>query len=125
MTQPQDKMRAEFEAHMLNLKPCAHLGRQKEVFGGTYRTITIQRNWELWQASCAQQSAQSQQDALDAARYRWLRDRSSTRDGMTDCQAVARFVGFTQFPTLTMESRLHDPDAAIDALIATQGASNV
>lgn len=68
MNQPQDKMRAEFEAHMLKLKPCAHLGRQKEVFGGYYRTITIQRNWELWQAACAQQSAQSQQDAMDAAR---------------------------------------------------------
>lgn len=83
-------------------------------------SIEAERN-----AACAQQSAQSQQDALDGPRYRWLRDRSSTRDGMTDCQAVARLVGFTQFPTLTMESRLHDPDSAIDALIATQGASNV
>lgn len=124
MTQPQDKMRAEFEAHMVKLNACVRLARQTHTTG-EYRTVSVQRNWELWQAACAQQSAQSQQDAIDGARYRWLREHSSTRDGMTDCQAVARMVGFTQFPTLTMESRLHDPDSAIDALIAAQGASNV
>ena len=43
--------REAFEAHMLNLNPCTRLARQKEEVGGQYRTITVQRAWELWQES--------------------------------------------------------------------------
>lgn len=30
--------------------------------------------WRCWQAALAQQSAQQEQDRIDAERYRWLRD---------------------------------------------------
>ena len=40
-----------FEAHMRTLNPCVRLARQREVLGGYYRTLTVQRAWELWQAA--------------------------------------------------------------------------
>jgi len=43
--------REQFEAHMRSLNPCVRLARQREVLGGYYRTTTVQRAWELWQAA--------------------------------------------------------------------------
>jgi hypothetical protein len=43
--------REAFEAHMRSLNATTHLGRQQEAVGGQYRTITVERNWQLWQAA--------------------------------------------------------------------------
>lgn len=54
MTTAQDQQsRAEFEAHMRKLSPCARLYRHTCDGGDKYRTVTVQRNWELWQAARA------------------------------------------------------------------------
>lgn len=77
MTQPQDKMRADFEAWCAKDNP-----RYRHTDDG----ITSRRDWKIWQAACAQQSAKSQQDALDAAR--------SIGDGYT----------------ATMDGKIYSPD---------------
>lgn len=41
--------REKFEAHMLSLNACTRLARQKT--DGSYRTISVQRAWQLWQES--------------------------------------------------------------------------
>ncbi len=46
-----DQSRQAFEAHMREQNPCVRLSRQREVLGGHYRTTTVRRAWELWQAS--------------------------------------------------------------------------
>lgn len=51
--------REAFEAHMLKLNPCTRLARQKELLGGHYRTTTVQRAWELWQASRKQMAKEA------------------------------------------------------------------
>ncbi len=54
MTTAQDQQsRAEFEAHMRKLSPCVRLYRHTCDGGDKYRTVTVQRNWELWQAARA------------------------------------------------------------------------
>ena len=72
MTQPQDKMRAEFEAWAKDR------GYQRDeldrstisLVSPDYFNLHTEESWQAWQAACAQQSAQPQQDALDAARFR-------------------------------------------------------
>lgn len=103
MTQPQDKMRAEFEAWCAKDNP-----RYRHTDDG----ITSRRDWKVWQAACAQQSAQSQQDALDAARYRWLSN------------ALADKVKGVSHHFCNVRSKI-ELDQSVDAAIATQGASNV
>lgn len=73
MTQPQDKMRAEFEAWCVTLHNAAINDQAwdeaeiRDAFfnmkEGFYQNSSVQYRWETWQAACAQQSAQSQQDA--------------------------------------------------------------
>lgn len=41
--------REAFEKHMLSLNACTRLARQKT--DGSYRTISVQRAWQLWQES--------------------------------------------------------------------------
>lgn len=48
---PEDQSRSDFEAHMLSLNACTRLHRQSVAVGGYYRTVTVQRAWDLWQAS--------------------------------------------------------------------------
>lgn len=125
MTQAQDKMRAEFEVFasnngMILNRAAAHRGISEK-----YWSDSTQKAWAIWQAACAQQTSQSQQDALDAARYRWLA-RKVGAHGVIDGWEFS-------FPThLTIPAppiAMYDPERAlgesIDALIATQGASNV
>jgi hypothetical protein len=45
--------RTAFEAHMRSRNPCVRLARQQEYLGGHYRTVTVQRAWELWLAALA------------------------------------------------------------------------
>lgn len=40
-----------FESHMRKLNPCVRLHRQQHALGGRYRTVTVQRAWDLWQAA--------------------------------------------------------------------------
>ncbi|MBO9679515.1 MAG: hypothetical protein J7556_14835 [Acidovorax sp.] len=48
--------REHFEAHMRSLNACTRFARQSQELGGCYRTVTVQRAWELWQAArCAPQ----------------------------------------------------------------------
>lgn len=123
MTQPQDKMRAEFEAFVKSEE--YDLDLQTDAPGGRYIKGCAGFAWDFWQAACAQQSDQSQQDALDGARYRWLA-RKVGAHGVIDGWAFS-------FPThLTIPAppiAMYDPEKAlgesIDALIAAQGASNV
>lgn len=53
MTAQDQQSRAEFEAHMRKLSPCVRLYRHTCDGGDKYRTVTVQRNWELWQAARA------------------------------------------------------------------------
>jgi hypothetical protein len=46
-----DPVRQAFEAYMRKQNACVRLARQKEYLGGHYRTVTVQRAWELWQAA--------------------------------------------------------------------------
>lgn len=43
--------RARFEEYKRSLSPCVRLARQSAAAGGEYRTISVQRDWLLWQAS--------------------------------------------------------------------------
>ena len=106
MTQPQDKMRAEFEAwaSQRNLISISN-GFRSEWSG-------LPLLWDAWHAACAQQSAQASQDALDAARYRFLRDVPMEEWG-DELESVIRLQKNAKF------------DSTIDAAIAAQGASNV
>jgi hypothetical protein len=61
--------RTDFEAYIRKRSPCANLCRQKEYLGGHYRTTTIQRAWELWQAARASAGGQ------------WLPIESAPKDG--------------------------------------------
>ena len=72
MTQPQDKMRAEFEAWAKDR------GYQRDelarcrigIVSPEYFNLNTEMAWQSWRAACAHQSAQSQQDALAAATMR-------------------------------------------------------
>lgn len=70
MTQPQDKMRAEFELwgehSFYSGMDSPELDWSDE--SNSYKTLAHHMAFCAWQAACAQQSAQSQQDARDAAR---------------------------------------------------------
>lgn len=95
-TQPQDKMRAEFEAwacdqmDVMATENCFDRCR----ITGRYQFAFMEAKWEVWQAACAQQSAQCQQDALDARRYRWVRDDGDAelylhnQEGINNCKTV-------------------------------------
>ena len=49
--------REQFEAYMRSLSPTVRLARQREALGGYYRTLTVQRAWNLWQAARRAQPA--------------------------------------------------------------------
>ena len=67
MTDKTDsKERAEFEAHMRKLNACTRLERQSEAVGGNYRTISVQRAWELWQAARASLAASAGSEPVAA-----------------------------------------------------------
>lgn len=51
MPPTDSREREAFEAHMLKMNACTRLHRQREQLGGHYRTTTVQRAWELWQAA--------------------------------------------------------------------------
>lgn len=114
MTQPQDKMRAEFEAWACDR------GYQRDelarckigIVSPAYYNLNTEMTWQAWQAACAKQSVQSQQDALDAARYRWLSN------------ALADKVKGVSHHFCNVRSKI-ELDQSVDASIATQGASNV
>lgn len=90
MTQPQDKMRAEFEVYAadkgmsLDRLPC-----QRGV-SENYWSVQTQQNWDGWQAACASQSAQAAQkdfalvDALYGIRRYGLDTLSGRVDGTDD-----------------------------------------
>lgn len=44
-------MREEFEAYMLRCNVCTRLARQSEAVGGQYRTTSVERAWQQWQAA--------------------------------------------------------------------------
>jgi hypothetical protein len=48
-----EQMRKEFEAHMVKQNVCTSLARHRS--DDSYRTISVQRAWELWQAALATQ----------------------------------------------------------------------
>lgn len=116
MTKPQDKMRSEFEANMTDdgtwpraVERCAD---------GEYLLMSAQIAWTTWQAAwqaaCAQQSAQSQQDALDAARYRWLEKSAAEIYGVYKSEDG-------EISTIAWDSEIDDElSSVIDAAIATQ-----
>lgn len=122
MTQPQDKMRAEFEAHIkANYKPedgwwC------RQIDDGGYSSGKADEAWKIWQAACAQQSAQSQQDALDAHCY--VIDVSSS--GLRKTIRIDRMhIDHAINPDHLIGRSIRQAIEDIDAAIATQGASNV
>lgn len=112
MTQPQDKMRAEFEAWAKRHEKGINLTHE----GAGYRYSLAEMYWEAWQAACAQQSAQSQQGALDAARWREIGKHANTNAYSNWRQEIV-----IRFDTLKGKSL----ESIVDAAIATQGASNV
>ncbi len=72
-----------FEAHMRSLNPCVMLARQREVLGGYYRTMTVQRAWELWQAARRTQPGARKQltdEQIDAINVRTLGHRHFARE---------------------------------------------
>jgi len=48
MTTNNDPQRVRFERHMLSLNPLTRLARHP---GGAYRTVTVERAWQLWQVA--------------------------------------------------------------------------
>lgn len=125
MTQPQDKMRAEFEV-FLQTSPAVPDWARNDVFDADgYRDMYVQMMWQAWQAACAQQYAQSQQDAGRAT--------LSPKDALAAWRLVIPGKKYTD----DFESaRVGDYNkgwndcqksvvSAIDAAIAAQGASNV
>lgn len=51
MKRDQAADRQAFEQFMLQRNACTRLARQSDAVGGQYRTVTVQRAWELWQAA--------------------------------------------------------------------------
>lgn len=76
MTDKTDsKEREAFEAHMRKLNACTRLERQSEAVGGNYRTISVQRAWELWQAGRASLAASAGSEPVawvDERALSWL-----------------------------------------------------
>ena len=111
MTQPQDKMRAEFEAwaehSFYSGMDSPELDWSDE--SNSYKTLAHHMAFCAWQAACAQQSAQSQQDALDAP-------------GLL-LTVIQRLNGNPY--SLTKGECISEVEAMRDAAIAAQGASNV
>lgn len=119
MTRPQDKMRAEFEATM-RAEPHCWMNRdfhKSKTEGQTYEDFCVEVAWKTWQAACAQQSAQSQQEALDASRWRAV-----THQPGLDEIFLCKF-GICE----GLDESLYGEEAEqeVDAAIAAQGASNV
>lgn len=114
MTQPQDKMRAEFESWAKDQ------GYQRDELARStlslvcpeYFNLNTEMSWKAWQAACTQQAAQSQQDALDAARWRWATEQ-------------AEFFPMVMDGTGLLCADIKEAEEAVDAEISTQGASNV
>lgn len=131
MTQPQDKMRAEFEAFYMSvlrqelpgLVAASDERLSRDYLGvgpdGIYLAMRAQEEWRAWQAACAQQYAQSQQDALDAARARWvLKNATYVTGEFTDQLGIVQ--------SFYWDAELGENIAEeIDLAIAAQGASNV
>lgn len=46
-----DKSRNEFEFYMFRSNVCTRLSRQPESAGGAYKNTSVERAWDLWQAS--------------------------------------------------------------------------
>lgn len=125
MTQPQDKMRAEFEAWYIGrarrriAKRLADWSDDEIRSGcmcpqsdGSYGIQSADDGWISWQGACAQQYAQSQQDALDAARWNCAMDWKNQKEF-----AVCKREGMHWTPINT--------SVPLDHHIAAQGASNV
>lgn len=122
MTQPQDKMRAEFEELRPDFEslPMFDIDRtllQKDA-EGDYVYEPVQGMWIGYGLAHAYPSAQSQQDALDAARYLRIRNGPHS-DNYGDLYAMS-FQGDGDI--VVKGERLDD---FADAAIAAQGASNV
>lgn len=119
MNQPQDKMRAEFEATM-RAEPYRwsriDFDRETDFPGQSYAWVRTQAAWDAWQAACAQQSAQASQDApaplTDTRICDIADDYSSTYQHGGNTYDMFDHMGFAR---------------AIEAAhaIAAQGASNV
>lgn len=58
--------REAFENHMRRENPCVRLARQSASLGGEYRTITVQRAWNLWRASWAIATYEAQKYPMQA-----------------------------------------------------------
>lgn len=118
MTRPQDKMRAEFEAAM-RADPHCWVNRdfhKSKTDGQTYANFCVEVAWKTWQAACAQQSAQSQQDAITPLTDEQIKS-ASLKAGMQE-HYMGFHSGFIKF------ARAIEAGHGITA-IATQGASNV
>lgn len=57
-----EQMREAFEMYMFRKNVCTRFGRHKS--DDTYRTISVQRAWELWQAAALSQPAAQEIDEL-------------------------------------------------------------
>lgn len=57
-------MREEFERQMLAENACTRLARQSEAVGGEYRTVSVERAWQRFQAAYAagQRAAERERD---------------------------------------------------------------
>lgn len=116
MTQPQDKMRAEFEAWYAQRFP------DPRHENSTWDHAEKMDALEVWQAACAQQSAQSQQDALDAERWRAFE--GFLRTGRIPGAGHGRRIKLTETcPVYGDEKDVNDIRAAVDVVIAAR-ASN-
>lgn len=121
MTQPQDKMRAEFE-EFCQTSPAVPDWARNDVYDpetpkypGEYRDMYVQMMWCAWQAACAQQSAQSQQDAMQPLTESQVLDALRSITNEPPARLPPGWIGFAR-----AIERAHGITP-----IATQGASNV
>lgn len=116
MTQPQDKMRAEFEAAM-RADPYRwsriDFDRETDFHRQSYAWVRTQAAWDAWQAACAQQDALT--PLTDARICDIADDYSSTYQHGGNTYDQFDHMGF---------ARALEAEHGISA-IATQGASNV
>lgn len=116
MTQPQDKMRAEFEAW------CGLMGMDFPRYkSGVYKDDGTASAWEAWKYK----SAQSQQSALDAARTNGVSWDSGfltvVYKGIEPGPEAQELCTHPKASAMSWSHAINDRDAAI----AAQGASNV
>ena len=85
---------------------------------GAYVLMQTYTAWEVWQAALAMRPAPAAGDARDAARFRFLREKSTVSMGYASFGLFSAHNRDTDF--FSREEGLQALDAAIDAAIAAQ-----